>query len=582
MVLIAGCGKNTSSSIDGVGKKIRYGALGAKVRGLDPGDIGDVTSSSVASQCYECLYQYHFLKRPYTIIPNLAESMPKVSDNGLTYTIKLRKGVYFADDKCFPNGKGRELTVKDFIYAWKRIANIKYLSKNWWIFDGKIVGLDEFREYTKEVKSKSDVDMDRPVAGLKAIDDFTLQIKLKKPWPQITYLLAHLPTAPMAREAVEYYKDDIINVAVGTGPFILKSWQRGSKIILVKNPNFRKQYYPTEGEPGDRAKGFLNDAGKRLPLIDGIVYSIIEEDQPRWLLFIQGKIDSSGIPKDFYKQAITMDGQLTPDLRKKGMDLIIMPDPSTYWFGFNMDDPVVGKNLPLRRAMSCAFNREEYIRIFTNNRGVPAKGIFPPVFKEFDKNLKNPWCEYDLNRAKKLMAEAKKIAGGDITVTLSLGGTDTTARQMGTYFKRSMAKIGVRVRVDYLNWPTFQDAIKKRNAQMFALGWIADYPDGENFLQLFYSPNASPGPNNFNYKNPEFDKLYRKVSVMNDSPERVKLYRKMERIVCNDCPAIFNLHGVAYIPYYTYLENYKPNTFAYGTAKYSNIDLKKRKKFVGR
>ncbi len=582
-ILLSGCGREENTQTTDTGdKKIIHAALGAKVRGLDPGDIGDVTSSVVASHCYETLYQYHFLKRPYTLIPCLAASMPKISPDGLTYTIKIRKDVYFIDDPCFPGGKGRKLTAHDFIFAWKRIANIKYRSKNWWLFDGKIVGLNKFREYTKTCKNQFEVDYSKPVEGLKALDDFTLQIKLTKPCPQFLYILTMIPTAPIPHEAVDYYKDKIINVAIGTGPFMVKKWMRGSKIILVKNPKFRKECYPTEGEPDDREKGLLDDAGKPLPLVDGIVFNIIEEDQPRWLLFMQGKIDSSGIPKEFFHQAITHDGKLTPELARKGIDIIIQKDPSTFWIGFNMEDPIVGKNLPLRRAMSCAWNRDEYIRIFTNNRGIPAKGIFPPVFKEYDPNFKNPWCQFNLNRAKKLMQEAEKIAGGKITLTLTMPSADTTARQMGEYFRRSMARIGVTIHVEYLNWPAFLDKIKNKGAQVFALGWVADYPDGENFLQLFYSKNKSPGPNNFNYQNPEFDRLYEKISTMPDSPQRLKLYRKMERIVCNDCPAIFSMHGVAYIPYYKYLKNIKPNPFLYGSTKYRNIDLKLRKKLVNR
>jgi len=581
-LLIAGCGQSSSGGAGSANKKTRYVALGAKVRGLDPGDIGDVTSSGVASQCYQCLYQYHFLKRPYELIPCLATDMPQVSSDRLTYTIKLRRDVHFVDDECFPGGKGRRLTVHDFIFAWKRIANIKYRSKNWWMFNGKIAGLDEFREYTKTCKTKDEVDYSRPVEGLRALDDFTLQIKLRKPWPQITYMLAHLPTAPMAHEAVEHYGDGIINVAIGTGPFMVKSWHRGSKIVMVRNPNYHKELYPSEGEPGDKEKGWLDDAGKPLPLIDEIVYFIVEEDTPRWLMFLKGTIDASGIPKDYYDQAITAERTLTPKLLAKGIDLIIQEDPSTFWFGFNMEDPVVGKNLPLRRAMSCAWNRKEFIEVYRNGRGIPAKGIFPPFFKEYDPEFKNPWCEYNPDLAKKLLREAEKLAGGKLTVTLSLPGTQTYYRQTGDYFKRSMAAVGLEVELDLFDWPTFQDKVKTKSIQMFAMGWIADYPDGENFLQLFYGPNQSPGPNNFNYKNDEFDKLYRKIAVMQDSPERERIYRKMERMVCEDCPAIFSLHGVGFIPYYKYLKNYKPNVFAYGTAKYSNIDLKLRKKLVGR
>jgi len=584
LVFLCGCGgRDEATEGNEAGLKVRYVAASSKTRGLDPGDIGDVTSSMIASQMYETLYQYHYLKRPYELIPMLAAGMPDVSDDALRYTIRIRQDVYFVDDVCFAGGAGRQLTAKDFIYAWKRIADIKYLSKNWWIFDGRIVGLDEFREYTKTVKNAKDVDYNRVVDGLTATDDFTLQIKLKKPWPQILFLLAHTPTAPMAQEAVDYYGDRIMNVAVGTGPFMLERWDRGSKIVLVRNKKFRKEYYPSQGQADDRENGFLDTAGQQLPIIDRIEYTVVEETQPYWLLFMQGKTDAAGIPKDFYNQAITANRTLSPQLQKKGIDLIVQEDPSTFWFGFNMEDAVVGKNIYLRRAMSCAWNRREYIEVFNNNRGVPAKGIFPPMFKEYDADFVNPWTQYDIKKAKELMAQAVKLNGGkEPEVTLSLPGTDTTLRQMGQYFRRSMDKIGLKVTVDYYDWPTFQDRVKSRSLQIFAMGWVADYPDGESFLQIFYGPNQSPGPNNFNYQNPEYDKLYKTISVMSDCPERTAIYRQMERLICDDCVAIFSYHPTAFVPYYKYLKNYKPHVFQYGLTKYRDIDLALRKKLVGR
>lgn len=581
---LIGCdGHDNADKEAEAGIKVRYSASGSKVRGLDPGDIGDVTSSRIAAQMFETLYQYHFLKRPYELIPYLAQAMPEISQDGLTYTIKIRQDAYFVDDECFPEGTGRQLKAQDFIYAWKRIANIKYLSKNWWIFDGRIVGLDAFRQYTKSLKDKNEIDYNQPVEGLQALDDFTLQIKLTKPWPQILYLLAHLPTAPMAHEAVDFYGDQIINVAIGTGPFMLKTWKRGSKMTLARNPKYRKEYYPDQGESSDKENGFLASAGQPLPFFDRIEYTVVEESQPYWLLFMQGKSDAAGIPKDFYNQAITPQRALTSQLKEKGIELIIQEDPSTYWFGFNMEDPLVGQNQPLRRAMSCAWNRAEYIEVFNNNRGVPAKGMFPPMFKEYDPDLINPWTEYDLDKAKKLLAQAVALNDGkELEVTLSLPGTDTTFRQMGQYFQRSMDKIGLKVKVDYYDWPTFQDRIKSKSIQIFAMGWVADYPDGESFLQIFYGPNGSPGPNNFNYKNPQYDKLYKKISVMSDSSQRTAIYRQMEQIVCDDCPAIFSVHPTAFVPYYKYLKNYKPHVFQYGLSKYRDIDLDLRKKLIGR
>ena len=582
IVFLAGC---DSEEEQGSEKMVRYMALAAKVRGMDPMDIGDVTSSSVASQIFECLYQYHYLKRPYELIPCLAGDFPKVSDDGLTYTFKLRQDVFFADDPCFTSsgGKGRQLLAQDFVYAWKRIANIKNTSKNWWVFEDHIVGLDEFRDYTKQLGAGQKVDYNLPVEGLEAVDDFTLIIKLTKPWPQILYLLAHLPTAPVAHEAVEYYGKAIHNHPVGTGPYVLKDWKRGSKITMVRSPNFRKELYPAEGAPGDEQAGLLKDADKRIPFIDEARWQVIEEDQPRWLIFMRGQIDASGIPKDFYDQAIGPGLEVTPEMKAKGIILRKFREPTTFWYGFNMEDPVVGTNKPLRQAMSMAINRAEYIEIFTNNRAELAQGPLPPLFKEFDPEIRNPNCQYNPKRARELLQEAVNVHGGPLpTLTISTPGTDTLARQMGEYITRSMEEVGLKIEIDYMDWPTFQDRVKTKSVQIFGMGWIADYPDPENFMQLFYSKNVSPGPNNFNYQNPAFDTLYEKAKAMPDSAQRVQLYRKMERMLQEDCPAIFTQHRVAFILHYDWLKNYKPGVFAYGLMRYHKIDLSAREKVVGR
>ena len=219
LLTIAGC--DSSPSACDSNEAVIYAVMPTKIQGFDPGYTSGIYSTRVASEVFECLYQYHYLKRPYEVIPQLAEGMPQVSEDRRTYTIKIKKGVYFADDKCFPDGKGRELKAGDFVFSWKRIANIKFLSPNWWMFNDRIVDLDEFREYTKSCKSQFDVDYSRVVEGLQAPDDYTIVIKLKKPWPQIIYILAFPATAPTAREAVDFYGKNIINHPVGTGPFKL-------------------------------------------------------------------------------------------------------------------------------------------------------------------------------------------------------------------------------------------------------------------------------------------------------------------------------------------------------------------------
>lgn len=340
LLLAAGCdrkgGEGESDEI------VLQHRLRAKVLTLDSANIGDTTSHGVGSEIFECLYTYHYLKRPYEIVPKLAAGMPQVSEDGFTYTIRIKEGVYFADDECFAGGKGRELKASDFVFAWKRLADVKALSKNWWVFDGKIVGLDEFREYTQGCK-KGEVDYSRVVEGLTASDDYTLVVKLKRAWPQILHALTYVATAPTAKEAVDYYGKNIINHPVGTGAFRLKVWHRGSYIEMVRNENFRQDLYSSEGSEGDAEAGLLQDAGKAMPFVDRIVWRVVTEDQPRWLMFEQGDIDITSIPKDNYGQAIAMGRELTASMKERDIRLDAFKEPDTFYIGFNMEDLYSGQ-----------------------------------------------------------------------------------------------------------------------------------------------------------------------------------------------------------------------------------------------
>jgi ABC-type transport system substrate-binding protein len=485
----------------------------------------------------------------------------------------------FQDDKCFPGGKGRELKARDFVYALKRVANIKNLSENWAMFYDKIVGLDEFREYTKSCKSAQDVDYSREVEGLQTPDDYTLVIKLKRPWPQLVgTALADRVTAPIAKEAVDFYGRDIVSHPVGTGPYKLKEWRRGSYIELVRNENFRGEAYPSEGEPGDAEAGYLDDAGKTMPFIDKIIWTIIEEHQPAWFLFLQGKLDASVIPKDNYNEAITETIELTPAMKQRNIHLRKFIDPSTFWLGFNMQDPVLGKNKPLRRVISYAIDRQKFIELFTNNRDKVAHGFVAPLMDSYDSEIKKyGYASYDPKKARELLKEAREIYGGELPeLRIAMPGTSTWDRQFGQFLKRHINAVGLEVEVEYMDWPTYQEKLNTKSTQMFASGVRASIPDAEDFLGLFYSKNWSPGSNKFNYSNPEFDKLYEKVAVMSTSLERLQLYRKMELIVLEDCPAAFLNHRVSYVLHHDWYKNYKPHVFQYGLAKYRRIDIAKR------
>jgi len=574
---LTGCGDSPSG--EQPDEMVLRHALFTKITGLDPGNMRDVYSHTVASQICETLYQYHFLKRPYQLVPLLAEAMPEISSDKLICTIKIKKGVYFQDDACFPDGRGRELKAQDFVYSIKRIANIKYLSQNWSIFDNKIVGLDEFREYTKGFESEADVDYSRGVEGLQTPDDYTLVIKLKRPWPQLVgTALADMATAPVAKEAVDFYGKDIVSHPVGTGPFKLKEWRRGSYIELVRNPTFRGEAYPSEGEPGDAEAGHLDDTGKMMPFADKVVWTIIEEYQPAWFLFLQGKLDGSPIPKDNYNEAMTETRELTPAMKQRNIHLKKFIDPSTFWLGFNMQDPVLGENKPLRRAISYSIDREKFIEIFFNGRHMVAHGFIAPLMDSYDPKIKEKgYARYDPEEARELLREAEKVHGGKLPeLKMAIPGTDTFSRQLGQFLKRQLNDVGLEVEVEFMDWPTYQKKVNTRSAQMFCAGASASIPDAEDFLGMFYSKNCAPGSNKFNYVNAEFDKLYEQVAVMFDSPERGELYRKMELMVLEDCPAAFLNHRVAYVLHHDWYKNYKPHAFAYGLSKYRRIDMAKR------
>jgi len=583
-LVIGGCRKSTDDLTEGDGVVLAH-QIRSKVQVLDPANIGDSASHSVGADIFECLYRYHYLKRPYEIIPELAAGMPRVSADRLVYTIPIRKDIYFHDDKCFPGGKGRNVTAKDFVYSWMRIANIKSRSKMWWLLDDKIVGLDEFRQYSKSCKSMAEVDYSRPVEGLATPDDYTLVIKLKRPWPQIMFNLAYLPTAVVAAEAVDYYGKEIVNHPVGTGPFAVKVWRRGSYIEAVKNPTYRVDLYPSEGEEGDLEKGLLADAGRQMPFVDKIIWRIVDEDQPRWFMFQQGNIDITSIPKDNFGQAMSSMMKMTPEMQERNIRFAAFQEPGGFWIDFNMEDELVGKNKPLRLAVSKSFDRERFIELFLNGRGVVAYGFIPPNMLSYDPDIKDvSHCHYDTEKARAYLAEARQLNGGPLpTVKLLIGGVDTTYRQMGQFLESSMENIGLEVEPEYLDWPLYLEKLNTKSYQICMAGWIADWPDAENFLQIFYSKN-SPWPNHTNYSSPEFDAIYEQVKVMEDCPERTELYRQAQRIVVEDAPSAFLYHRIWYTMYHDWIGNLKPDAYhpetnGYGLSKFYRVDVEKRRAY---
>lgn len=543
----------------------------AKIKGLDPILSDDLYSGYETSYAYEGLLQYHYLKRPYTLVPNIAEAMPEVSKDGKTYTFKIKKGVLFQDDPCFKDsaGKGRELVADDFIYSWKRLADPKNTSPGFWIFDGRIVGITAWHDAAAKA-GKTDYTL--PIEGLKALDRYTLQINLAQPNATFLYTLAMAFSYVVPHEAVDAYGKEFLNHAVGTGPYHLTEYNPNSKLVWDRNPTYRKEYYPSEGEPGDKEAGFLEDAGKTLPMSDRIVTYIFEEQQPMWLNFMSGKLDASGVPKDNYAQA-TKDGtNPSPELKAKGIRLAKAPAADLTHTSFNMADPILGKNKYLRQALSLSFDEAQSIELFYNGRAIAAQGPIPPGLAGYDPDLKNPYRQFNVAKAKELLAKAGFPDGKGLPPLEYLTLSDSTSRQMIDYTQKMFQQIGVQLKVSTYSWPEFQAKIKNKQGQLWGYAWAGDYPDAENFLQLFYGKNGSPGPNDSNYVNAEFDKLYDQAVVDLDLNSRVQLYKKMVAIVVEDCPWIFDAHRLTFGALQPWLKNYKIHDFDLAKAKYYRVD----------
>jgi len=589
--LFCGCGKKESRFPEKPGETVLYGQT-SRIRGLDPGISGEVSSSKAISKIYEGLLQYDYLARPYKVIPALAESMPEVSEDGLIYTFKIRKGIYFHDNPCFPDGKGRELKAADFIYSFKRVADVKNASSGFWVFNNRIKGINDFHDASK---GEEPTDYGMEVEGLKALDDYTLEIALLEPYPQLLYILAMHYAFAVPHEAVEYYGREIVNHPVGTGPYELVEWRRNSRIEFYRSPKWaetgRVETYPTNGLPEQVETGLLEDAGKSIPFNDRIIQYVIDDSTTEWMMFLAGQMGSSSISPDNWDAVVMPDKSLNSSLENRNIELISSPYTAVYYLGFNWDDPIVGevadpvqneRNRKLRQALSCAYEFD-VMNQFMNNRLYPVEGPIPsPLAGE----LKEPSpYRFSLEKAKRLLAEAgypdgiDQSTGRRLEINIELGSADSNTRQSTALLADMFEKIGVVLKANYNTWPAFIEKMNRRQAQTFRLAWVADYPDAENFLQLFYSKNESPGPNHSNYRNAEIDRLYEKIRVMPDTPERTELYEKMANIIVEDAPWIFQFQPMSFSVKHGWIENYVPHDYPYGMSKYWRVNPKLKKQW---
>jgi len=568
LLIFSACTGNRRNPAD---KTLRL-YLQEDVKGADPAQMNDVISLELMGNIFEGLYEFSYLGRLDDVSPVLAEAAPLISDGGKTYRFRIRKGVFFQDDPAFANGQGRELKADDFVYSLKRLADPRLGSVNFWLLDGVVEGLNEWRAALEKAPApERDALFQKPVKGFEAPTPHEFVIRLKRPYPQLRFVLAMVNTSVVAQEVVEKYGPEIVNHPVGTGPFRLNSWVRGSKISVVRNPKYRAVYYPTVGQDADRQAGLLLPAGKPLPFVEGMDWDIIKEEQPRWLKFRSGELDYVKIPKDNFEEAIDTNGNLKPEFKAKNYVLHKQMSLTTWWIEFNMKDALVGKNAKLRQALAHAFHRERALELLYNNRGLVSAAPLSPGLDGAEDIPPAPFS-YDPLRAKKLLAEAGFPDGKGLPeLSFDLRGPGTTERQLGELIKENFSKVGVNVAILANSYPEALEKAHTGRFQMMKGGWAADYPDPENFLQLFYSPNEAPGPNSANFKNAEYDKLYQQIRTQAPGKERRKAVRRMVEILQSELPVIFFFHEMNYYVAQPGLKNFKSHLLLPGLGKFLDL-----------
>jgi len=513
--------------------------------GFDPVKVSDYYSGTVIESIFDPLLTYDYLARPAKLVANVAESLPQITDNGRTYTFKLRKGIYFASDAAF-KGRKRELTAEDYAYSVKRFLDPKNRSPYAFLFEGKIAGLDEL---AARAKKTGRFDYDAKVPGLEVPDRYTLRIRLTETDLNFSHILAFPLTGAVAREAIDAYGDDTNSHPVGTGPYLLRKYVRSSKITLEANPGYRGMIW--DFKPGDDPRDKEIAArmkGKKLPLIGTVEISVVEETQSRWLAFERGETDMEYNLADVSPTFMAEDGKLKPEFVKRGIKLDRSVDPEITYTFFNMQEKIDGKPNPvggfgkdkiaLRRAIAMAYKIDDEIKIIRKGQSIKAEFPIPPGIAGHDPSYKSS-IQYDPQTANALLDKFGYKKGADGYRTMPDGkplliryssSPSERDRQFDELMKRSLDTIGIRVEIHKDRWPELIKAQKLCRLMMHGAAWIADYPDGDNFMQLLYGPNTGQS-NNGCYQSPEFDKLYEQSRRLPDGPERNKLYREMARVM---------------------------------------------------
>ncbi len=654
---------------------------------LDPANAYYVHEGDIIDQIYEPPFTYHYLKRPYTLIPLTATDIPDPvyfdedgnrieEDDPLPervaraeYTIRIKPGILYQNHPCFardakgdfvyhdvslkdirrfdypsrfPHQGTREVRAPDYVLQIRRMADPRTECPIYSTVKSYILEMEELHETYKEALetertrrkeatggqySQERSERSNPIrldymapgfAGAEVIDDLTYKVVLKRKYPQILYWMCMHFFGPVPQEALDFYAQPamvekqftMLRCPVGSGPYYMVTYRPNEMIVLQRNPNYHSDTYPTEGTPGDEEAGLLVDAGKQLPFIERQVLRIEKEAIPAWSKFLQGYYDSSVITSDVFDQAIQMamaqEPTLSDAMKAKGINLITDIETTFFYTKFNMLDEVVGgytdERRALRQAIAIALDATEYLDIFANGRGVAAAGPIPPgIFgyrdgpegvnpyvDEWDPVLKRPRRK-PAEVARELMKKAgypggRMPDGSPLTLYYDHSSSgDPTFRSRLKWMQRKLDQIGVRIKERATELSRFREKLLQGNWQISGGGWLADYPDPENFLFLFYGPNSkakSGGTNATNYDNPEFDRLFLQMETMANGAKRQEIIDAAMAVLQRDAPAAWDFHPVAYGLQHEWYRNVKPNMMLRKAAmKYRRIepDLRARR-----
>jgi len=506
-----------------------------------------------------------------------AETMPAISDNGKTWTVKLRKGITFASDPAF-KGARRELTALDVVYTFKRLMDPAQRSPYQFMMRNKLLGLDDLARSAKGGK----FDYDARIPGIEALDRYTVQFRLIAPDYRFEFLLAHTATGIVAREVVEAYGIDVGRHPVGTGPYMLTRWIPGTRAALDSNPDYRGFVWDFAPGSDPRDKEIVKQMrGKRMPQIGHIELSIIEEDTTYWLTFLRGDLDVVNLLARFQATALIGD-KLAPDLASKGISIYRAPPPAVSFTAFNFRDPVVGgfspEKLALRRAIALAYKGDDLVHVVYHDNAERAQMPVPPGVTGYDP-VHRTSNAYDPALANRLLDRFGYKRGADGFRTLPDGRplelvrnsyTGGTARDEDLIWQKSMERIGLRIRMEVL---TGAEAAKRSTTcttMLFSWNWFADYPDGENFMQMLYGPNSNES-NSGCYLSEAYDRLYRQAEALPDGPERNRLFIAMSRQADTDTAWVLGVYQRRIVALQPWVLGHKVHPFLYSVLPYVDV-----------